>query len=400
MSQRRLFVGLDLRNDITQIGVLDPMKHEPEMLESGGKTSFPTRLRVPGTKEYMEGFVEKIFCGEPVLAAGNESDPVNVLAAYFRKILSLTRKRYPNEAIRQLVVTTPYQERHFIDLVYQALSKIGVEKDRAMVIDRRKSFIYYIMSQKKELWVNYVGMFDYNDQSLTYLQMQTDRMRRPMLVAVEERDYSEYIEMFQAENNTEEEKQTVFESMVHGAIHGKIVTTLYMTGAKFAHGFADEAMKKLCVGRHLFKGDNLYVSGACYCARELTQERKLDDFVYLDEDSIGSTLSMSVYADGKNQEILLARAGTPWYQIEREIELIPDGDEDLEISIENVLTKDRKVEHIPMEGILGKTDRKARIGVRLRFADKYKCIVTVKDKGFGQLFPSSCRIWERTLGIE
>ncbi len=321
MSQRRLYVGLDIRNDISQIAVLGPMLQEPEILRSGDENGidYPTRVAVPGTKEYIEGFLAKIHCQEPVMAAGRETDPVNILATFFRKILSKTRKKYPNESIRQLVVTTEYRDYQFIGIIYQALSKIGIHRDRAMVIDRRQSFIYYVLSQKKELWINQVGVFDYTRDRLMYLQMETDRYKRPMLATVEERDYSDYIPIFQEKGSTEEEKNAVFEGMVQGAIHGKIITTLYMTGTGFEGGFARAVMKKLCVGRHLFQGDNLYVSGACYCAREMSEERRLDEFVYLDEDTVEVNISMNVYADGKPQEILLARAGTPWYQIDHDV---------------------------------------------------------------------------------
>ena len=96
MSQRRLYVGLDIRNDISQIAVLGPMLQEPEILDPGGNENgidYPTRVAVPGTKEYIEGFLEKIYRQEPVVAAGRETDPVNILAAFFRKILSKTRKK-------------------------------------------------------------------------------------------------------------------------------------------------------------------------------------------------------------------------------------------------------------------------------------------------------------------
>ncbi len=402
MSQRRLYVGLDIRNDISQIAVLGPMLQEPEILRSGDENGidYPTRVAVPGTKEYIEGFLAKIHCQEPVMAVGRETDPVNILATFFRKILSKTRKKYPNESIRQLVVTTEYRDYQFIGIIYQALSKIGIHRDRAMVIDRRQSFIYYVLSQKKELWINQVGVFDYTRDRLMYLQMETDRYKRPMLATVEERDYSDYIPIFQEKGSTEEEKNAVFEGMVQGAIHGKIITTLYMTGTGFEGGFARAVMKKLCVGRHLFQGDNLYVSGACYCAREMSEERRLDEFVYLDEDTVEVNISMNVYADGKPQEILLARAGTPWYQIDHEIDLIPDGDRELELNVKNMRTKDRMKHCIPMEGIPGRTDRRARIGLQLRFAGREKCIVTVRDKGFGDVFPSSCRIWEKIITIE
>ncbi len=395
MSQRRLFVGLDMRNDKTYMAVLGSTRIEPEILsESEG---IPTVVSIPGTEERIEGFLEKIYRQEPVYAMGKESEPVNVMAAFFRKTLSLTKKKYPNEAIRQLVVTTEYQDFRLISVIYRALEKLGIGKDRAMVVDRKQSYIYYAMSQRKELWVNQVGLFDYTEEKITYYQMQTDRFKRPMSVTVTERDYSDYIPMFTGNENTVEEKESIFEGMVQGAIHGQIITTLYMTGAGFADGFAENVMKKLCVGRHLFQGDNLYVSGACYCAREVAGERTMEEFVYLDKDMISSHVFIEAYTDAKVQEILLAKAGTPWYQIDHELDLIPNGDTELEIKVKNVVTREKMSHMIPMEGIPGRTERIARIGLQIRFAGKEKCIITVRDKGFGEFFPSSYRIWEETI---
>lgn len=402
MSQQKLYVGMDMRNDFTQLAVLGTMQTEPDVLTAGEGTEnigTETVVAIPGTDEQIEKFLEKIARQETIYAGGKECDPVNVLAAFLRKTLSLTKKKYPNDMIKRLVITTEYRDYRFISTVYRALEKLGLDKDRAMVVDRRLSYVYYVMSQKKELWVNQVGLFDFGRDKLTYYQMQTDRFKRPPLVSVSEKDYSDFVELLTGDENTAEEKASIFDGMVQGAIHRQIITTLYMTGEGFASGFADGVMKKLCVGRHLFQGDNLYVCGACYMARENGGERKLDEFVYLDEDSVSSHIYIQAYTDAKAEDVLLAKAGTPWYQIDYELDLIPDGDQELELQIKNVVTKERVSHAIPMDGIPGRTERKARVGVQVRFAGSKKCIITLRDKGFGTFYPSSYRIWEETIEL-
>lgn len=402
MSQQKLYVGMDMRNDFTQLAVLGAMQAEPDVLTAGVGTETvgtETVVAIPGTDERIKGFLEKIERQETIYAGGKECDPVNVLAAFLRKTLSLTKKKYPGEMIKRLVITTEYRDYRFISTVYRALEKLGLDKDRAMVVDRRQSYVYYVMSQKKELWVNQVGLFDFEKDRLTYYQMQTDRFKRPALVGVSEKDYSDFVELLTGDENTAEEKASIFEGMVQGAIHGQIITTLYMTGQGFASGFADGVMKKLCVGRHLFQGNNLYVCGACYMARENGGEQKLEDFVYLDEDSVSSHIYIQAYTDAKIEDVLLAKAGTPWYQIDYELDLIPDGDQELELQIKNVVTKERITHAIPMDGIPGRTERRARVGVQVRFAGPQKCIITLRDKGFGTFYPSSYRIWEETIEL-
>ena len=404
MSQRTLYVGLDIRDDITQIAVLEPSKEGPDILmaggEGGGQTmNIKTEVEIPGSGLRVQGFLEKIYRQETIYADGRKSNPVNILAAFLRRTLSLTKKKYPSESIRMLVVTTEYRELSFITTVYKALEKLGIGKDRALVADRGQSYVYYVMSQKKELWVNQVGMFDFRDSRITYYQMQADRLKRPAIVEVTEKDYSDYAQLFISGEQTDEEKSSIFEGMVHGAIHGQIITSLYMTGAGFENDFAADVMKKLCVGRHLFKGDNLYVCGACYMARELGGERRLDDVVYLGEDIVTSDLTIQVYADAQERELPLVRAGTAWYHIEKEMDLIPDGDQELAVCIKNVVTKKQSVRLIPMDGILGRTDRRARVGIQIRFSGPDRCIMTLRDKGFGEFFPSSYRIWEETITL-
>ena len=107
-------------------------------------------------------------------------------SAYFQKILSFTRREYPEGMIRRLVVTTKYRDFRFISQIYQALEKLGIGKDRAMVVDRRQCFVYYVMNQKKDLWVNQVGVFDYEDHEITYFQMHVDRYQHPPFVTVME----------------------------------------------------------------------------------------------------------------------------------------------------------------------------------------------------------------------
>ncbi len=397
MNRRKLYVGLDIRDDVTQLAVLGPENTKPEILFGTADEEILTEVSVPGSDEVIRHFMGRIVGQEPIEVAGKESDPVNVLAAFLSKTLSLTKKKYPQEAIRKLVVTIESRDFRVINMIYQALEKLGIEKDRAMVVDRRQAYVYYVLSQPKDYWVNQVGLFDYCDNTITYYQMQADRFKRPMLATVNEKDYSDYVSIFQGDEQSEEEKSHVFEGMVQGAIHGQIITSLYMIGNGFANGFADDVMKKLCVGRHLFQGDNLYVTGACYCARETGGGRSGDEFVYLDEDTISSHVIMQVYTDAKVQDVALAKAGTPWYQIDHEIDLIPDGDEELEIRVKNVVTKEIMTHLIPMEAVMGRLERKVRVGLQIRFAGPEKCILTLRDKGFGESYPSTFRIWEETI---
>lgn len=401
MGQRSLYIGVDLREEYSQLALLVPQGQEPKPVgdprDESGETKIPTVVTIPGTKETIGHFLEKIVNDEPIYAAGVETDAVNVLAAYFQKILSFTRREYPEGMIRRLVVTTKYRDFRFVSQIYRALEKLGIGKDRAMVVDRRQCFVYYVLNQKKDLWVNQVGLFDYEDHEITYYQMHMDRYQHPPLVTVSQKEYPDYVKMLEEPGIGISEKPSVVETMVQGALHGQVITSVYMTGKGFADGFADAVMTQLCVGRHVFRGDNLYVFGACFVAREYSGEKKMEPFLYMDEDTIPVNISMQAYTNAKVQEIVLAKAGTPWYQVDYEVDLISDGEDELQIRVSDMRQRSAHTHILTMDGIRGRLDRKARIGLQIRFAGVDKCIFTLRDKGFGSFFPSSHRIWEETI---
>lgn len=398
MSERTLLLGLDLGDETTQMAAYNRELLEPEPVgqtDDNPEALYDTEIRMEGT-EPVRDFLRRIRQGEDIIVEGRVSDPVNVLAYYLRKTLSATRQAYPSETIRQLVVTVADQSAEYVQLIYDALAKLGIGRERALVMGHKQAFLYYVLYQKPELWVNDVGMFDYDGGHLYYYQMQLDRKKTPIPVRVIKKDFTDAMRVSEAE---EDRRGAIFENIVYGAIHKQILSALYMTGAGFEGEWTDEVFHKLCVGRRLFKGQNLYVNGACYAAKELGEKARLENYLLMDEEMVSSHLSIMVYTEAKQQEYFLVKAGTPWYQIDHTAEIIPDGENELNLKVTNLFTKQETYFILDLEPVAGKLSRQCRLAVRIRFSDVHTCIVTIKDRGFGELFPTSNRIWEKTLTI-
>lgn len=407
MSERSLLLGYDLCDGKSQLAVYNRETLEPELVgrtEENPDALFDTSAAMEDGTVFRH-FLPVIRQGGELAADGESRSPVDVLAHFFQKTLSMTRQEYPSETIKYLVVTVPDQSAELTKVIYEALETLGIGKDRAMVIGHKQSFLYFALYQKKELWVNDAGMFDYSDGRLVYYQMQIDRRKSPVLVGLRERDYTDAMELA-AEDGPEgraaepDKKAAVFEDVALGAIHKQILSALYMTGNGFDDSWADAVFRRLCVGRRLFKGNNLYVSGACYAAKEFGETQRLSEFLLMGEDMITSHICLTVYAEAREQEQVLVRAGTPWYQVDSRIDLIPDGDSELAFCARNIFTKEKREFLVDLDAVAGKRYRQCRLTVRVRFADVHTCIITVKDCGFGDLFPTSNRIWEKTIRMD
>ena len=412
-DDRTLIMGLDLCDETTQLAVYDRELMEPVL--NGQSEDNPDALLDTAVhfeeRDTITGFLSALREGRSVLSEGKEVEPERVLAYFFRKTFALTRSRYPAEKIKMLVITVPSMDKDYVDRIYEALSLIGLESDRVRIIDHKRSYMYYVLYQKKELWTGDVGLFDYDGERLLYEQLRIDRSTSPALVGVTERDFTEaFVTSLPASEETivldpddaaPKEvfvpKETVFENIVHSALRGQFISSLFMTGEGFETEWADDLFPRLAVGRRLFRGRNLYVSGAVYAAKEFGDKKRLEDYVVFAPDMVPAKLVMDVYENGHTQELTLASAGEPWFEVDSEVDLIPDGDTELVVHARPVFEGESRDFILDISPVIGKNERLCRLGLRVRFQDANTAIFTIRDKGFGETMPGSNRVWEETI---
>ncbi len=420
-EERSLIVGMDLCDETTQLAVYDRELMEPVLIgqsEDNPDALIETAVNF-AEREPITGILEKVRTGEDVMNDGKMVGIERVLAYFFRKMLAMTRVRYPGEKIKMLTIAVPSMDKDFVDRIYESLSLIGLENDRVRIIDHKRSYMYYVLYQKKELWTNDVGLFDYDGKRLLYEQLKIDRSHLPALVGVTEKDFTEAFDVvgkpeklpeklpdsieFIDEMDDEEagyataSKGTIFENIVKTALKNQFVSSLFMTGEGFEAKWADEVFPRLAVGRRLFRGRNLYVSGATYASKEFGEKKRLEDYVVFAPDMVPERLSMEVYENGKPTEVVLAPAGYPWFEVDTEVDLIPDGDTEIVVNARPVFEGETKQYKLDISPILAKNNRMTRIGLRVRFEDAKTAIFTIRDKGFGDTMPGSNRVWEETV---
>ena len=97
---------------------------------------------------------------------------------------------------------------------------------------------------------------------------------------------------------------------------------------------------------------------------------------------------------------MLARAGTLWSDIDASIDIIPDNEDEIQITDRNILSRETRAHILSLSGFAARENKMTRFTVRIRFADRNTCIVTLKDNGFGEFSPSTNRIWERYIKLD
>ena len=418
-TQRKLIVGYDLCEDYSQISCYSYKSFEPISIsptEDEENCLIPTVLCIEkesklwlygeeavacasrGGGILVDSILTKILTGEEVEIFNTKFGGVALLEKFLRKTLTLIKNHFPTEPITKIVVTIGVMEQKVKDGIYKALSLLGIEKDRAVILHHTSSYLYYALSQDRSLWANDVGLFDFNKKECIYYQISLNRRTQPMIAAITKKDISEYVNYSMLQDK-ESSLAYAFENSANTLLYKQIISTIYFTGIGFETGWANDLIKGLCKGRRVFLGQNLYSKGACYAAKELSGDIKLEDIVFLTEEMVTSQISLRVYVDGKIKEITLTDAAIPWYEVCKNIEVIPDEEQEIEIILKNILTRDIRREKLTLYNIPIRPNRMTRLGINLTCTDKSNVKIIIKDLGFGEIYPEQNQSCEFSLVI-
>lgn len=418
-NSKKLIVGYDLCDEYSQICCYSYKTFEPISIgsnEDEEDTLIPTALCVKsesriwlygkdaischqdGSGILIDNLLDKLKNKEEIQVFGESYSAVDLLEKYLRKTLTLLKDYFPTEIITQLVVTVHDFDSTIVDGIYRALHLLGIDKDRVTVISHGSSFMYYALSQDRELWLNDVGLFDFHREGLSYYQISINRRLNPMIAVLEKQDFSDTLN-FKIIKENKQDKKFTFENIANTLLYKQIITTLYFTGKGFEDDWAKESIQSLCAGRRVFLGQNLYVKGACYGAKELSGDRKLDKIILLNNDMIVNSVAIRAYVDGNIQEIILTDATIPWYEVDSEVEVILDDAVDIELIFRNIMTKEIIRERIPLSILPERPNRMTRLKLHLSCVDKNRAKLIISDLGFGDIYPAGGIVAEYVIDM-
>ncbi len=418
-NSRKLIVGYDLCEDFSQINCYSYKSYKPIPIrysENEETPLIPTVLcekadsrtwvfgkdaiecSKDGSGILVDNLLHKLKNREGMTIYGQKYSAVSLIEKYLRKTLTLIKNYFPTEAITKIVITLRDMDPHIIEGVYEALYMLGIERDRASIISHGSSFMYYALSQEKELWLNDVGLFDFNENGLSFYQISIKRRANPMIAGMEKRDFSDTLN-YSILKNKKVDIEYAFESIANMVLFKQIISTLYFTGRGFENNWAEEIIKSLCAGRRVFLGQNLYAMGACYAAKELSGDKNLENIILLNDQMIVCDIGIKVYVDGLTQEVVLVNAAVPWYEVDKDIDVIPDDASDIEIIIRNIMTKEIIRERIPLHNLPDRPIRMTRLNIKVTCLEKNKLKVVISDLGFGDIYPAIGKLSEYLLDI-
>lgn len=410
-------LGYDLNEKTCQISYYDTAKDEPQTLETASGTSqIPLvlgyfkdhwicgreakRLQIAGAENTVGDLLGKAMRREKAKIAGKVYDGVWLLAKFIRMTLE------PFEEIEEITFSVPEVDVDTSKLLKSIGQHLGIDKNRICVQDYKESFCQYMFDQPKELWQYESALFFCDGQRIRAYMLHklnpANVKGKEMFVTVEEvaSAHMKELEAIYPVLNAEKAKDAdeSFKSFIQNVFDKKVISSVYLTGEGFENNWYPASLKVLCNGRRAFVGDNLYSRGACYHSMRKGLEYE-EGPIYLDETRMTEQISLRMRVAGKEGWYPVVAWGTHWYEADGQWEVILEDTSDIEIHVETLAGDELHVETVSLEGLPDRRDYSLRLRIELLFLDERTCRMTFRDVGFGEFFPPSGFLAEKTIQL-
>jgi len=320
---------------------------------------------------------------------GTRYEGKEILKIYFREIINAGMEKLYKEKPEEVVVAMSGLEEDIVGDIREAFVGLGYQPNHIHIISKEESFIYFVLSLKKDIWNNKVGMYDLSDVSLTYYEMLVNRNSRKLLVNAESENMDEAFNL-QILNNPSGAKlaDKILTSVAEKVMDKKKFSSIFLTGQVFAeHEWADGFISYLCSRGKVYLDTNIFAKGAAFKGVDLASENSIYNLTAICEGRLRSDVYINVDNNGKDGKIYLAKAGDFWDEPDTELLMIPDEKEVIDISVAGIDGKVKKNIPIVLDFLPKRPIKTRRFYFRTKFLDDKIMNVEIEDAGFGDMYP-------------
>lgn len=296
--------------------------------------------------------------------------------------------RYPDE----IVISIPKVESNITNQIMDCFVDLGYYRSHIHIISRSESFIYYVMSQNKDMWTNNVGLFFVSDTKIHYYELRVHRgsVPNPVVIAQREDIHEGFDQDILSTPKGIKIADDILTSIGKEVLARKIFSSILLVGRCFSEvSWAENFMRVVCQRRKVYSEQALFAMGACYRGVDFASPKSPFHFTCICDGRLSSTVSLPLINKNKECDTPIARAGDNWYTASSQWRMIADGVNSLDFKITPLDLRKRrmKVVKISLDFLPKRPQKTRRIDVRTVFKDAQTMMVEIKDAGFGDIYP-------------
>ncbi len=319
-------------------------------------------------------------------------DGIWLLGTYLEKLLDMIRAEYPGVPVGQMVISLKNMEMKLMDQLMNCADYLQIPRESVHIASHTECFVYYVLSQRRDVWGSQVGMFALSDEDLRYYELKVSRGPRQMTALAEYEPLEEGFNLNILDSTSGSRMaDKILCACSERKLQKKLFSAVFLTGKGFTKtDWAPEFMKKVCHRRRVFVEPALFARGAALKADDYLNEKTSYPFVCICEGKLRSTVTMEVVKRDTKVQMALAVAGESWYEARSVLEVILDNQDDIALTIHPYHdAKQKRVVKIPLEGFPKRPNKTTRVRIAAGFLDEKTMVIKIVDRGFGELFPKS-----------
>lgn len=394
-----LIIGLDLCDEYTEVScaahektwtvptVICRNKNKEEWYV--GEAAYANVLEGRGV--IVDKLLKQVMKDGTATIGGTKYEAVFILKQFLKNIIDNVCTELNADKVSGLVITLQSIEGKLLDILMHCADYLEIARENVHIISHAESFIYYTLSQKKEMWNSNVGVFELSDERLCYYELKVQRgMRQTTVIA----EYENLEEGFNIDIlNTASGKKLadkILCSCGERLLQKKLFSAVFLTGKGFAsQDWAVEFMQLICKKRRVYVESSLFAKGAAFKAADYAQEKTSYPYVCICEGRLNASVSVPIVHKERESLLVIAAAGDNWYESKSSMEFILDNQDYVEFIITPLDVRKKKSVKIMLENFPERPDKTTRIRVNAGFLDDKTMAVSIEDMGFGELFPRS-----------
>ncbi|MBE5912542.1 hypothetical protein SAMN02910377_00535 [Pseudobutyrivibrio ruminis] len=343
------------------------------------------------TKEAM--LVDDLYTlalkNEEVFVDGESFQARELMVIYFNKLFAIPGPMAAMGDIEKLVVCVDQVNLEVMELMNYIISRLSIDSNRLMLIDRNECFYFYALSQRPELFLYSVALFDYSGSNMISCVLNRNQSTRPQMITLDVVNHGDI-------TDNRDEK---FDEIIADTFGSTLFSSVYLVGDGFDGEWMKVSLARLCKGRKVFMGKNLYSKGACYAG--YTKDGKRDwPFIYIGDNDLKLNLSIKILENNVMKFFTLIDAGQSWYDAKGECEVILDGEPELEFYIQRPESREAHTEVLELTDMPKRENRTTRLRIEASPISDVAVSIVITDLGFGEISPSSGKSWEHTISIK
>lgn len=367
---------------------------------------------IPGADKANARAVENITTGKGsylfpngaplsrIFKNGTCTDPEQ-LEKIFRGLLSALKEKKTAGSPAGIGVCLHEFSKENAAAVTAALEKCGIAAMKTSVFSREEAFAGYVYGMPPALRDPGSMVFDYGETGIFSYFLKEYRSGKNVYTTVTPLAGS--LQLFGPGVLGREalaDQESDLSDFFNESLKGQNCAAIYLTGCYFdTDQFPEGLLKKLCTGRRVFAGQNLYVKGACLLAADDGTLKLFGRSIPAMQNRITAGISVILMQGGRGRELTLVRQGESYLKADRTCYFMEEG-----LNSVTVLVRDREKElqtvQLSLTGFPARDDRSVRLKLTVHFPGTDKAELKLEDDGFGAFYASTERSAEETVELD